>query len=1462
MKAKLLVTCALAATATAFAASAPLNDAVAVWNFGDPKDSSLIARGDVKLGVALAGDERAASLARGGDGRVAQFNGGWLEIAGPAFDPPGAEFTLLLRVRDPQGAWNAPLFGSYGGDGRASLYLRGVDGATLPFEDRNYTGGKMSTPAMWMFGWPEGPRAIHRSRGVVEFMWGATNLPVPFEQRKMLPKNVPADEIPPLFSDASNAVLRVMFPIELVGPRDWHDVIVRGTGPRLQLWIDGVLLDEEFPIGTTRRATVPRFFGAAQLADGKLLSGFHGQMDHAALWHRALSDAEIAVLSGGAKLAKQRELAVLGATPERMQYYRPRGHNLKPGDCIPWFHDGMFHLFYLNLRRNMHSKWDGGHGALEIEHASSRDLKTWQHHPVVAPISEQWEAWNGTGAAVFHDGKYWMFYPTPDYYGTNGGIQLVTSPDGEQWTKQKPHPFLPGGDCEIFPDPDPQKKLFHMIKVGKTFGGALPELKDKTLVAWVSPADLDQHGAGVMTIEGKGASFDSLVLGECAPRRWMAGSENLRRTQRGQQQNAPETAKPGEWVQIAAVYAGKTVTLYRNSTRYARYDVAEPMHFAAGSQVILGLRHLDRRDEPKAHFRGEIADARVYKTALTDAQIAELRPHEAAGPKPLVWFDFKTGGTTDRAGTLAPAELEGGAAVRDGKLVLGGEKDCLVSAGRKTALAHWVSEDLKTWKELPEPFLVADESMHAATCPNWFQWNGWYYFLGGGGNIWTSRQPYGPWKRQEHDHIDSLAVPKVGAFTGNRRIYAGWMADNGFGGNLVLRDLVQFDDGALGTRFVPEMIPPTGDPIALKQSERNARIESKQGRRQFLLDNVPNDARITLTLEPQGTVKAFGIRLRTTDGEKDGSDFRIEPRTARASYSHSTHSGSGGPLMGGPSIGGLRGLDKPVRLDVICRHDVVDVEVDGRHTLANHFWNPDGNRLGVWVEDGALLVRDVTIRPLTDRYEPYPGWRKARQVNNPLALNFHLMHPGGESLPGDPNAAFYLDGVYHLHYILAHQWKEKKSFSFVHVTSPDMLHWTWQTTKLQPSFTGHGMFSGTGFITKEGKPAAIYHGQASGRNQIAIAKDRRLSAWEKPYPVEVKNADGTEAKIRHWDPDCFLIGDTYYAISGGVNPPLFKSKDLKNWTLVGDFLCRDLPDVAHGEDISCGNFFPIGDKWMLLCISHPLGCRYYIGDWDAKAEQFVPQKHGRMNWRREDQSLFGPPWRVDFFAPESLLTPDGRRVMWAWLASIGMNDGKMDNRTIQSLPRELSLPADGILRIKPLCELESLRHSPVTLNDIKVTETTRAVLPDRAPAGKKIATLSGDAVEMRITIAREEAARKLFGFTLFSDGKGGGLPIMFRPETGALRVGTTEAPFSIADLPAGEDVQLRIFVDKYLVEVFANDRQALVASHANYRGKPDVTAFTIGAPTTIKKLELWRLKSTNQGFREAQANCLWEPDTK
>ena len=480
---------------------------------------------------------------------------------------------------------------------------------------------------------------------------------------------------------------------------------------------------------------------------------------------------------------------------------------------------------------------------------------------------------------------------------------------------------------------------------------------------------------------------------------------------------------------------------------------------------------------------------------------------------------------------------------------------------------------------------------------------------------------------------------------------------------------------------------------------------------------------------------------------------------------------------------------------------------------------------------------------------------------DPLALNFHLMHPGGDSKPGDPNAAFQLDGTYHLHYILTHPWtvkgKMRKGFSFVHVTSPDMLHWTWQTTKLQPSFTGHGMYSGTGFLTKEGKPAIIYHGAGSRRNQIAIAKDRKLSAWEKPFPLEPKTVDGKIADIKHWDPDCFLIGDTYYAFSGGRNPPLLKSKDLKNWTFVGDFLSHEPNEVVIGEDVSCGNFFPLGDKWMLLCISHPFGCRYYLGDWDAETEQFVPETHGRMNWRSDGQDTDSPKEYRDFFAPESVLTADGRRVMWAWLTTL--HDNALRSETVLSLPRELSLGEDGKLRIEPLRELKSLRHGRVALRNIEIAPKHRTA---GGEAIKHIVNLPSDAYEIRITIDREQAERKRFGFRLFAGKERIGIPIYFQPNNGTIRVGGTEAPFAVSDLPAGEDVELRIFIDKYLVEVFVNGRQAVVAADMDWQSANGFDAYSWGAPTTIRKIEIWNMKATNQGYLEARKNRIWEPATE
>jgi len=665
---------------------------------------------------------------------------------------------------------------------------------------------------------------------------------------------------------------------------------------------------------------------------------------------------------------------------------------------------------------------------------------------------------------------------------------------------------------------------------------------NKTLVAWVIAANLSQQGGSVLTIQS-GDQFDAIVLGERARAKWMAGSNFYRRTQADQGAYPAETADAETMVQMAIVYEGEDIRIYRNGKPYAAYRTKNIDLLSIDNHIaVFGLRHVGMGSQHGTPFTGAIEDARVYARALTQAEIASLKPNEKSKIAPLAWWDFEGDKVTDRAGRFGHNAMTSGAKLAGGRLVLDG-KGYLVAA----------------------------------------------------------------------------------------------------------------------------------------RSEADAKMATREG----------------------------------------------NPRVPRPPYVPQT-----------------------------------------------------------------------------------PAWPK-----NPPAnwLTFHLAHPGpGNAYPGDPNCVFDYKGRYHLHYI----YRNHTGFVFGHVSSNDMVRWTWHPTVLAPPTTGHGMFSGTGFFTKDGKPAIIYHGQGSGRNWIQYPTDDQFNGWSEPEAVLPKTADGKVANIRHWDPDCWLNGDTYYALSGGGNPQLMKSTDLKNWTYLGDVLHKDYPanlGVPKGEDISCANMFKIGDKWMLLCISHGLGCRYYLGDF--KDEKYLPESHAMMSFGNNQ-----------FFAPESMLTRDGRRVMWAWLLRVPAAP-----TGLQCLPRELELPADGVLRIRPLRELAKLRHGEKSWGELTVKDAAEHALDGPA----------GDAVELEVTFASPLPTE--CGIHLLGDDSGQeGISIIAGAGRKSLRLGAIEAPFAVRQ---GEDLTLRVFIDKNLVEVFANDRQGAMFAHKHIRENPNIRLFAKGGDAAVKSIKAWKMMS-------------------
>ncbi len=438
-----------------------LDTATAFWHMDDDNrqstdNSRLTLHGTVELGVALEGAEREASLRRGGNGIIAQFDGGHLIVGLDAADPlrlTGDTMTFAIRVRDQDGTWDTPLFARHAPDDTYGSILHPA---------------KLNTHIV---GYSQSKRIKHGT--AIEYLWRTTPL-----TERVLPEYFEQGEKPNLFrfhtqweeqyglgrkGDFLNGILRLQTPTDLIDTERWHDIIVRFDRVKIEMFVDGVLLDEDWTHGNLHQFQGPFLIGAGY-REGRLCSGFHGQIDHIGLWNRALTDEEISALSGGREETSRCDREILGPRNPVGQYWRPHGYNTSVGDCMAFAHDDTFHIFFLSDRRHGGSKW--GLQALPWGHVSTRDFIHWDEHPCPLDITEPWECCLGTGSLAYHDGRYYLFYIKHDrraWFADNPNfgdtIFVATSDDGIHFKKDPKALLVPGffNENDINPDVYPNQ---------------------------------------------------------------------------------------------------------------------------------------------------------------------------------------------------------------------------------------------------------------------------------------------------------------------------------------------------------------------------------------------------------------------------------------------------------------------------------------------------------------------------------------------------------------------------------------------------------------------------------------------------------------------------------------------------------------------------------------------------------------------------------------------------------------------------------------------------------------------------------------------------------------------------------------------------------------------------------------------------------------------------------------------
>ena len=525
---------------------------------------------------------------------------------------------------------------------------------------------------------------------------------------------------------------------------------------------------------------------------------------------------------------------------------------------------------------------------------------------------------------------------------------------------------------------------------------------------------------------------------------------------------------------------------------------------------------------------------------------------------------------------------------------------------------------------------------------------------------------------------------------------------------------------------------------------------------------------------------------------------------------------------------------------------------------------------------------------------------RERLLDDPHRPAYHFVLPEDWGRPGDPNGAFYHNGRYHLMYLYK---RAARGFSYGHISSRDLLHWRHHPDAIGPGDGDKGVFSGGGFVDKTGKAVITYwefmgdeiqvqhdEGTYQGRPfgiGIAESSDEHFDVWTKSAanPViasthwgitETKGKDGRNLIYGSADPSQIWEQDgRYYMLTGNLlilrkygqepdSPPeyrgdhlyLFVSDDMQNWNYLHEFYERDPNATADSEDNMCPSFLPLplhadggqpSGKHLLLFISHNKGCQYYVGTY--KDDRFYPDNHGRMTW-------------VDFeyFAPEALIDGQGRQIMWAWLREdndLVPNELQDDPNRYQKiwddnyygwsgvygLPRSLWLGADGTLRMKPVKELTTLRYNERTRHNFGVSSDSEL---DLTGFGNELLELEitarlGTARQFGVVVNRSEDGQEKT--RIYYDAARQELCCdATRSSLSKPRQHIESGPFA---LKGDEPLVLRVFVDKGIVEAYANDRQAVSRLIYPTLGGRGVSLFAKGGEVEVLSVKAWQLMPTN-----------------
>jgi beta-fructofuranosidase len=346
-----------------------------------------------------------------------------------------------------------------------------------------------------------------------------------------------------------------------------------------------------------------------------------------------------------------------------------------------------------------------------------------------------------------------------------------------------------------------------------------------------------------------------------------------------------------------------------------------------------------------------------------------------------------------------------------------------------------------------------------------------------------------------------------------------------------------------------------------------------------------------------------------------------------------------------------------------------------------------------------------------------------------------------------------------------------------HLTSKDFIRWQTLPCALAPDspFDKDGCFSGTA-IADNGRHVLMYTGVAGNKQTQCIAIGDGLN-YEKlgDNPVIDLNSDNFRDPKIWRDGNCYKTVVAYLGERGGELKE-FESKDLISWKANGII---DRCDNKLGRMWECPDVFYLDNVKTLMFSAQGM---------DGAENGSHPGDIGLYLLHNENRERISAAeiidYGFDFYAPQTTEAPDGRRIMIAWAQSWDNYMTPVDFKYsgMMTVPREIKLNGGRLIQC-PVRELdnylcESSRPGNGRVFDLRVeAETSDWFQIKLASDDKYYTAVTYDSLRDTLTIDRTRSG---------------------------IRKGAAHTRSVKVRNRAGK-IDLRIIMDKYIMEVFVNN---------------------------------------------------------